>query len=81
MPASNMAKGESDSPRWVVAAEAAALITRREPFVTFDALRMARKKMFFTSAKAEHALGYRARPAVEGLADAIAWFRAAGMCR
>jgi dihydroflavonol-4-reductase len=41
---------------------------------------MARKKMFFTAAKAERELGYRARPAQAGLADAIAWFRAAGMC-
>jgi len=36
--------------------------------------------MFFTSAKAQGELGYRPRPAVEGLADAIEWFRAAGMC-
>jgi dihydroflavonol-4-reductase len=54
--------------------------TGREPFVTLDGLRLARKKMFFTSAKAERELGYRWRPAVEGLADAVAWFRAAGMC-
>ena len=51
-----------------------------EPFVTLDGLRMARKKMFFTSAKAERELGYRARPAADGLADAVAWFRRAGMC-
>ncbi len=50
-----------------------------EPRVTQDHLRMARKKMFFSSAKAEQALGYRARPAREAVADAIAWFREAGM--
>jgi dihydroflavonol-4-reductase len=37
--------------------------------------------MFFTSAKAERELGYRARPYVEGLRDAIAWFREAGYVR
>ena len=68
---------------WPVAivAEAVGRATGREPFVTLDGLRMARKKMFFTSAKAERELGYRSRPAALGLADAIAWFRAAGMCQ
>ncbi len=51
------------------------------PSSTFDGLRMARKKMFFTSAKAEAELGYRwRRPAAPGLADAVAWFRQARMC-
>ena len=36
---------------------------------------MAKKKMFFSSAKARSALGYEPRPAVEALADAVAWFR------
>jgi dihydroflavonol-4-reductase len=67
---------------WPVAlvAEAVGRSTGREPFVTRDGLRMARHKMFFSSAKAERELGYSCRPAVEGLADAIAWFRAEGMC-
>jgi dihydroflavonol-4-reductase len=67
---------------WPVAlgAEAWARVSGREPFVTLDGLRMAKKHMFFTSAKAERELGYRARPAAAGLADAIAWFRMAGMC-
>ncbi len=60
------------------AAEAVSRVTGREPFVTVDGLRMARKKMFFSSAKAEAALGYRARPAETALADAVAWFRQAG---
>lgn len=46
-----------------------------EPFVTVDGVRMSRKRMFFTSAKAEAALGYRHRPAAEAIADAVAWFR------
>ena len=68
---------------WPVAvvAEAMGRLTGREPFVTLDGLRMARKKMFFTSAKAERELGYRPRPATEALADAIAWFRAQGMVK
>ena len=61
-------------------AEGLARLTGKEPFVTLDGLRMARKKMFFTSAKAEAELGYRWRPAAQGLADAVAWFRQAGMC-
>jgi dihydroflavonol-4-reductase len=51
----------------------------REPFATREGLRMARHKMFFSSTKAERELGYDPRPAREGLADAIAWFRQAGM--
>ena len=67
---------------WPVAlvGEAAGRITGREPFVTLDGLRMARHKMYFSSEKAKRALGYAPRPAEQGLADAIAWFRQAGMC-
>jgi dihydroflavonol-4-reductase len=61
-----------------VAAETLARVTRREPFVTLDGLRMAKHHMVFASAKAERELGYRARPFTEGLAEAIAWFRQAG---
>jgi dihydroflavonol-4-reductase len=63
-----------------VAAEAWGMATGSEPFVTLDGLRMAKKKMFFSSAKAKQELGYATRPAGEGLAEAIAWFRAQGMC-
>jgi dihydroflavonol-4-reductase len=42
---------------------------------------MAQKRMFFTSAKAERELGYRHRPAVAGLRDAVSWFRQAGYLR
>ncbi|HEY8613250.1 MAG TPA: hopanoid-associated sugar epimerase [Roseomonas sp.] len=59
-------------------AEAVAKLTGREPLLTVDGLRMSRYRMFFTSAKAERELGYRARPWQEGVADAIAWFRGAG---
>jgi len=60
-------------------AEAWARLTRGgEPFVTVDGLRMSKKRMFFTGAKAEAELGYRARPAEAALADAVTWFREAG---
>ena len=63
------------------AAEAFARRTGNEPFITADSLRMARYRMFFTSARAERELGYRARPHDEALRDAIGWFREAGMLR
>jgi dihydroflavonol-4-reductase len=59
-------------------AETVARFTRREPFATLDGLRMAKYKMFFTSAKAERELGYTSRPIEEALRDALAWFRARG---
>lgn len=61
-------------------AEFAARFTGREPMLTLDGLRMAKKKMFFSSAKAERELGYTPRPAREALVDAIAWFRNNGYC-
>ena len=63
------------------AAEAFARVASREPFLTRDALRMSAHRMFFSSAKAERELGYRTRPYVEGLRDAIDWFREAGYLR
>ena len=64
-----------------MAAEAAARVTGREPFVTMDALKMARHHMFFSSAKAQKELGYSARPYERGIEDALAWFRNAGYVR
>jgi dihydroflavonol-4-reductase len=46
-----------------------------DPFVTIDSVKMARKKMFFSSAKAEAELGYTARPVRQALRDAISWYR------
>jgi dihydroflavonol-4-reductase len=62
-----------------IAAEAVARLTGIEPLVTRDHLRMARKTMFFSSAKAMRELGYTPRPARVAVADALAWFRANGM--
>jgi dihydroflavonol-4-reductase len=62
-----------------VLAEAAAQVTGREPFLTLDGLRMAKHRMFFTSAKAERELGYRHRPYQKAIEDALDWFRGNGM--
>ena len=59
-------------------AEAVAQLTGKEPFLTADALKMSRHRMFFSSAKAERDLGYQARPYALALADALAWFRQEG---
>lgn len=56
--------------------EAVARLTGMEPPVTADHLRMARKRMFFSSAKAERELGYRHRDAAAAVADAVAWISA-----
>jgi len=63
------------------AAQMLATVTGREPLLTLDGLRMSRQRMYFTSAKAERDLGFRARPYVEGLRDAIDWFGAGGYLR
>jgi dihydroflavonol-4-reductase len=62
-------------------AEGVGLVTGREPFLTFDGLRMARHHMFFNDAKARRELGYSTRPYRDGIADAIAWFRQHGYLR
>jgi dihydroflavonol-4-reductase len=64
-----------------IAEEAIAAITGRTPFATRDGLRMARQRMFFSSARAERELGYRARPYLEALRAAVDWFEAAGYLR
>lgn len=64
-----------------LAAEWRARLLGGEPMLTVDGLKMARHRMWFSSAKAERVLGYRHRPAGEALNDAIAWFRAAGYLR
>jgi len=56
-------------------------ISNREPFVTMDGVRLAKKKMFFTSARAMSRLGYRPRPAADAIIDAIDWFGRHGYLR
>jgi dihydroflavonol-4-reductase len=61
-----------------IGAELAARITGRQPLITLDAVRMSRKRMYFSSGKASRELGYRPRPARDAIVDAITWFRANG---
>jgi dihydroflavonol-4-reductase len=63
------------------AAEGFARLTGRATQITVDGVRMARKRMFFSSAKAARELGYRHRPAREALADAVQWFGREGYLR
>src|SRR5216684_8150453 len=53
-------------------------ILRHEPRVTIDAVRMGRKKMFASSAKAERELGWKAVPVDDALRRAVEWFQANG---
>ncbi|MBV9181663.1 MAG: NAD-dependent epimerase/dehydratase family protein [Acidobacteria bacterium] len=50
----------------------------REPRATIDAVRMGRKKMFVSSAKAERELGWDIVPVEAALARAVDWFRQHG---
>ena len=59
-------------------AELWARLTGREPFVTRDGVRLARKHMFFSSDHAIRDLGYRPRPAKAAIADAVSWFNQHG---
>jgi dihydroflavonol-4-reductase len=67
-------------PHWFVypiaiAAEGWALVTRREPRVTLDGVRMSTKYMYFSSRKAERELGYRWRDPRLAIAAAVDWFK------
>jgi dihydroflavonol-4-reductase len=76
------------APRWRIpravvipvayAAETAARFTGRPPFTTRDGIRMAEHHMFFTAAKAQRELDFKARPYLSAIEDAIGWFQAAG---
>jgi dihydroflavonol-4-reductase len=51
-------------------------IRKREPRATIDAVRMGRKKMFVSSAKAERDLGWQMVPVEDALRRAVEWFQA-----
>jgi len=53
-------------------------LMRREPRATIDAVRMGRKMMFVTSAKAERELGWQVVPVDGALRRSVEWFRANG---
>jgi dihydroflavonol-4-reductase len=62
-------------------AEGFARLSGRSGRITLEGVRMSRKKMFFSSAKAARELGYRWRPPVQAFEDAIRWFRDNGLLR
>jgi len=53
-------------------------LMKREPRATIDAVRMGRKMMFVSSAKAEKELGWRVVPVDGALRRSVEWFRANG---
>jgi dihydroflavonol-4-reductase len=57
-----------------------ATVSGRPPRAPLDAVRMARKKMFVSHAKAARELGYDPAPPRRALARAVEWFRANGYC-
>lgn len=59
----------------------ARLVSGKEPLFTIDGLRMAAKRMYFSSAKARRELGYAPRAGRAALEDAVAWMRGAGLLR
>lgn len=63
------------------AAEFAARVTGGSTRVTVEGVRMARKRMYFSSDKARGELGYAWREPSQAFADAIAWLRAQGAIR
>lgn len=60
-------------------AEVVAKVSGRSGRITLEGVRMSRKRMFFSSAKAVRELGYRWRPPVNAFEDALRWFRARGL--
>ncbi|HYB70776.1 MAG TPA: NAD-dependent dehydratase, partial [Candidatus Bathyarchaeia archaeon] len=68
---------------WLAAAsmEALSRVTGRPPQVPLTAVRMARKRMFFSAEKAVRELGLPQSPAETALADAVRWFTERGYVR
>jgi len=64
------------SVAWLAAfcMESAARVTGGAPEVALDAVRMARKRMYFSAAKAVRELGLPQTPAEDALRDAVTWF-------
>ena len=59
----------------------ARLFNIKNPMITVDMIRMAEKRMFFSSEKAKKELNYKCKPAKFALKDAINWFINNGYCR
>ena len=59
-------------------AEGISRVTGRSGRITLEGVRMSRKHMFFSSAKAVRELGYQWRPPSQAFDDAVSWFRGRG---
>jgi dihydroflavonol-4-reductase len=55
-------------------------LTGQEPFAPLEGVRMARKKMFVSHAKASFELGFEPGPVEGALQRAVEWFRSNGYC-
>jgi dihydroflavonol-4-reductase len=53
-------------------------LLKKEPRATLEEVRMGRKKMFASSARAQQELGFRVAPVYPAMRAAIEWFRANG---
>lgn len=60
-------------------ADAFSRVSGRAGRLTLEGVRMSRKRMFFSSTKAQRDLGYTWRPPAEAFADAVQWFRERGL--
>jgi len=58
-----------------------ARITGRPGRITVEAVRMAKRRMYYSSAKAARELGYQWRPPALAFADAVRWLREQGRLR
>jgi len=56
------------------------LLHKQNLLLTVDGVRMAKKRMFFSSEKAKRELGYKPQPARDALHDAVQWFQINGYC-
>lgn len=71
-------------PYWVAAAYAffeenlTGRLLGKEPRATLEEVRMGRKKMFASSARAQQELGFRIAPVYPAMRAAVEWFRANG---
>jgi len=54
---------------------AVSLVSRRQPPVPYEGVRMAAKRMFFDPSKAIRELGFPQTPVETALSDAVTWFR------
>ena len=64
---------------WIM--EKIAMITGSEPRATVESVRMAKNRMYYSSDKAMRELGYKFRPALEAINDAVVWFQENGYCK